>query len=234
MRIQLSLIVASTVLLTACGGLGKSATGTTDADAAAAVQQVNNQMAQVREAASKAQLSLDNAQNAMNVLTDANGHIKFSIFFGGVKVSDLGTCVKSQFSPDQLLFLPQDIANALKCVLDDVATVVSSVKDDIGMARSQLAAALANVQPNSLEATEIQALMAQIDSVETSYTTLIHSLAGQVTMAVTYLNTLPTLATGVCPMPFPGLNLICGGLVTIFIQPLVTEITSFQIQLQSL
>lgn len=234
MRIQLCFILAGSLLLSACSGMGNGNPGVTDADAAATIERVNNQMAQVKAAAQKAQLSITNAQNAMSVLTNPDGSFKFSILFGGLNVSDLGTCVQSKFTPGTMLFLPMDIANALKCVLDDVVTVVQSAKADIGLARTQLAAALANVQANSPEATEIQALMAQIDSVEASYSTLVHSLASQITLAVTYLNTLPTLATGVCPIPFPGLNLLCGGAVYLFIQPLVTEISSFQAALMAI
>lgn len=234
MRFQLSLILASTMFLTACSGMGNSVSGPSDLQAAQAIERVNNQMAQVREAAAKAQLSLGNAQKAMSTLTDANGKIKFSIFFGGIKVSDLGQCVKSQFDASSVLFLPQDIADALGCVLDDVVILVKSVKDDIGMARTQLANALANLPAGSPEIAAIQALMAQIDSVESSYTTLVHSLASQISLAVTYLNTLPTLATSVCPIPFPGLNLLCGTGVYLFIKPLVMEIMAFQSALQAL
>jgi hypothetical protein len=237
MRNQLCLILASTMFLTACGGVGSGATGTTDAAAAAAVDQVNAQMAQVKAAAAKAQMSLSNAQNAMSVIMNADGTIKYSVFLGinvSTLGSDLGTCISSQFSANQIIFLPQDIANALKCILDDVTTAVKSAKDDIATAQAQLASALASVQAGSAQATEIQALMTELTQVQASYENLVHQLASQIQLGVNFLQGLPNLATGVCPMPFPGLNLLCGAAVSLFLNPLVTEIESFEISLATL
>jgi hypothetical protein len=235
MRFQLCAILASTtLLLSACGGIGDSAKGTTDAEAAATVERVNTQMAQIRQSTQKAQASLNNAKNALGLLTDANGKFKFSVLFGGVNVSDMGACVKSQFNPGTILFLPQDIANALKCVLDDVVIVVKSVKTDVASARLQLSVAMANLPAGSPQMQMIQAMMTELDQLEASYSTIIHTLASQLTLAVTFLQQLPALATGVCPIPFPGLNMICGGAVYLFLNPLITEITSFQADLMSI
>lgn len=231
MRIQLCAILASSLLLTACGAAGNGASGITQADQA--VQQTNNQMAQIRAQTLKAQTALDSAQKAMNTLTNADGSFKFSILLGGVNVSDLGTCVSSQFQPGTILFLPQDIANALKCVLDDVVTVVKTADDDIGLAQTTLQAALAALPSTGTDqAAQIQALLSQISQMQTSFKVMIHSLAGQITIAVSFLNSLPTLASGVCPIP--GVSFLCGGAVYLFLQPLVTEITTFQVQLSTL
>jgi hypothetical protein len=237
MRIQLCLILASSLFLTACGGVGSGAAGTTDADAAAAVQRVNSQMAQVKAAAVKAQTSLASAQNALSLITNADGSLKYSIFLG-INVStlgaDLGTCISSQFNVNQIIWLPQDIANAMKCILDDVTIAVKSAKDDIGTAEASLAAAMATLPAGSPQLAEIQALMSQLTSIQSTYVSLVHQLASQVQLAVNFLNQLPALATGVCPMPFPGLNLICGAAASLFLNPLISEITSFQLALATL
>lgn len=232
MRIQLCAILASSLLLTACGGVGSGANGTTQADQA--VQQANDQMAQIRAQAVRAQASLANAQKALSVLTNPDGSFKFSVLLG-VNVSDLGTCVSSQFQPGTMLFLPADIANAMKCVLDDVVTAVKTVKDDVGASKASLNAALAALPATATqEAAAIQALLVQIDQIQATYVTMVTTLASQITLATQFLNTLPALATGVCPIPVPGLNMVCGAAVSIFLQPLITEIATFQAQLLSI
>lgn len=239
MRISKYATVMFALVLTACSGAGNSG-GSSDSSAAAqkAINQVN--MTQIKSSVSNAKTALTNAQAAVAVIFNSDGSFNWSILWNGVNFSNLDsttqTCLAAAF-PNQdvitmLISSPQDIANALACILNDVVTVAGIATGDMNTALTLLNSALAQAGTGSAEATEIQALITDIQSLQVSYKTLLTSLASQIGLANAFLSTLPSLASGVCPIP--GLSFVCGFAVTEYIQPIEQEIMHFQDQLESL
>jgi|GEM_PF-6943556 len=238
MRIHLVVILASSLLLTACGAAGTGAGGVTASDQSA--QDISKHMTAIKAEVSKAQVSLDNAQSALGTIFDSSGSFNWSIFFGGVDFSTLGadtqTCLQNAFPTKNVALLvltaPQDIANAMKCITSDVISVAGIANTDLNNALSILNTSLAAVPAGSDQAIEIQAMITEVQSLKTTYSTTMQALASQLSIVTSFLNTLPTLASSAIPIPF--LNLIVGMTVSSFVNPIVLVINQFQSQLSAL
>jgi hypothetical protein len=181
-------------------------------------------MQKIQAASDDASSAIAAAQTAMSAITNANGSFKWSILITGVNL-DTGAQGSSGVQPQ---FLTDGIAAKLTEILNNVVDKVKLAKSKIAEARTQLAVALATVDPASPMYQQIQDMMAQIDSIETSYMTLIHKLSSQISLVTTYMNTLPGLANTVCPIP-----LVCGAAAYLLIEPIETAILNFQSQLMN-
>lgn len=233
MRKQLCIILAFAMPLSACtGSMGssyKSAAAVTNAQAVPRVD-----MASLKAEVVRAQAAIQAAQTNLSQIINPDGSFNWSALLGGVNFGDLSTCVNAQFTPGQLLFLPQDIANALTCVLSDVVTLASAAKNDMSDAMAQLNVSLAATAAGSPQAVEIQAMITEIQTLQTQYVTMIHGLATQISLATQFLATLPTLATSVCPIPVPGLTMVCGAAVGLLLAPIQNAIMNFQTSMETI
>lgn len=226
------------LLMTACSGAGNSAGSSGTESAKAATQQIN--IDQIRQNVTKAESSLTNAQTALGTIFNSDGSFNWGIFLGGVDFSQLGagtqTCLQNAFPTQNVatlvLFAPNEIATALKCILDDVVSVAGIAQTDMANALNILNTALAQVPAGSSDAVAIQAMVSEIQSLQVEYSTTMSLVSTQVGLAVTFLNTLPSMATSLIPVPI--LSMLGGMAVQMFVQPIVTEIITFQNQLKAL
>ena len=128
--------------------------------------------------------------------------------------------------------LPNDIAKAVKCILDDVVQVAGIATTDLNSALSILNTALAQTTAGSAEYIEIQSMISEIQTLETEYKGALSLVAVQMNLAITFLENLPSMATSLIPVPI--LSMFGGMLVQQFVQPIIVEIMHFQDQLNSL
>lgn len=236
MRTQIGASILAICMLTACSGIGSPNSGSNvGIQAAKSVDTVH-----VKASVATAQSSLQSAQAAMGTIFNSSGSFNWNIFLGGVDFSTMGPatqlCLASAFPTQNIAMLvltaPQDIANGLKCILDDVAATAGIANTDLNTALTTLNSALAQTTPGSPDAIAIQAMINEIQPLQTSYTVLMQSLAGQLNLVVTFLLQLPSLATAAIPVPI--LSLFVGMGVSSFVQPIVVEVMHFQAQLQAL
>jgi hypothetical protein len=237
MRLQICALMTVSLLLTACSGYGSSGSGSvaspsnsSNQNQGSSVPNVN--MAAIKTSVTSAQTAITSAQAALNQIVTESGMFNFSALIGGVNFGDLSSCVSAQFQPSQLLFLPEDIANALSCVLNDVVTVARTAKTDMANATAELNLALLSVPAGSAEAVEIQSMITQVSTLQVNYVKMITSLAQQLNLISSGLNSLSSLASGVCPMP--GLSFVCGAAVSLLLEPIQSAITTFQTQMETL
>jgi hypothetical protein len=237
--LMVSILTFSFLLTTGCGSPGSAANsavgGVNSQSVAAAVN-----ISQVKASVATANASLTNAQAALDTIFSSSGSFNWSIFLGGVNFTTLGantqTCLANAFPKNNVLALvltaPADIATALKCILDDVASVAGIANTDLTNAMSILNASLAQTTPGSADALAIQAMIDEVTPLQASYNTLMMSLGSQMSIVSTFLGELPTLATGVIPIPI--LSLFVGMGINAFIQPIEQEIMHFQSQIEAL
>ena len=241
MRISKYAALVFALALTACNGAGNAASGSNSANSAEAVgaaQKVN--IDQVKQSVTTAQSALQNAQTTLGTIFNSNGSFNWDIFLGGVDFSTLGTstqqCLANAFPTQNILALvltaPNDIATALGCIFNDVITVGGIANTDLNTAMTTLQAGLAAATPGTPDYIAIQSMISEVQSLQTTYSTTMQSVASQLNIAVTFLNELPTMATSLIPVPI--LSMLGGMVVQEFVQPIVTEIITFQNQLKAL
>lgn len=200
--------------------------------------QVN--MQEIQTSVGSAQTALANAQTALSTIFTSSGSFNWDIFLGGVNFTTLGTntvtCLQNAFPQNNIAMLvltsPSDIATALKCVLDDVVQVAGIANTDLNSAMSTLNSAMALATPGSADAQAIQAMITEVQTLQTEYNSTMTALASQLTIVTTFLNELPTMATGLIPIPIA--SLLVGMGIDMFVQPIVTEIINFQSELEAL
>ena len=237
MKMPICGFILALAVLTGCGSGNKTA-GSFSSPSAQSIQSVD--LAQIKLSVTNGQTALQNAQAALGNIFNSNGTFNWDIFFGGVNFSTLGantkTCLAAAFPKGNVAALvltaPSDIAAALKCILDDVATTAGIANIDLTTALTTLDAALALVPAGSAEAVTIQSMITEVQSLQTSYSATMKGLAGQMNLVVTFLDQLPTLATGAVPIPI--VSILVGMTVSDFVQPIVLEVMHFQSQLQAL
>ena len=234
------LIIALTVGSVACSQGFQSNSGGSSSKAASTSPASQVNMEQVRASTTAANTALTQAQALLGQIFTTNGTINYNVFLGGVDFGALSTstqaCVTAAFPTANPLALvltaPGDIAAALTCVLNDVVTVAGIANTDLNNALTILNGALAQATAGSAEATEIQSMITEVQNLQSQYNAAMQAVAMQVGLANQFLATLPTMATGVCPIP--GLSIICGAAVSGFLTPVEAEITNFQHQIAAL
>jgi hypothetical protein len=197
-------------------------------------------MSQIHMSVDAAQTAILNGQNALSTIFNPDGSLNWNIFLGGVDFTAMSattqTCLTNAFPTNNIALLvltaPQDIATALKCILDDVATTAGIANTDLNTAITLLNQALAMTVPGSPDAIAIQAMLTEITPLKADYDTTMQLLASQLTIVTGFLGTLSSLAEGAVPVPI--LNIFVGMTVSSFVQPIVTEILHFQAQLEAL
>jgi hypothetical protein len=215
--IGLAIIFSATTV-----GCGKSQSqnGTSSAaSTGSAPVDVSAQMQKAADATTQAQQAIDDANTALATIMDSNGNIILSLF----QSSGPSTSTSSSSSAGGLL---APLVNKLSAVFDQVFAKIDTVKSEIAAARAALTDAMGKLNSSDpVQAAEIQTIqdeMAKIDSLESTFQTAIHGLAGKLDLAETALNKLVSTATSF--IPFPGAGVIAGFLIDTFLLDDVTNL----------
>ena len=164
-------------------------------------------MSQLHASVDAAQAAITSGQNALTSIFNANGTINWDIFLGGVDFSNMGpatqSCLTNAFPTSNIALLvltgPSDIGTALKCILDDVAATAGVADTDLATAMTTLNAALAQTVPGSADAAAIQAMIAEIQPLQVTYSATMQTLSSEMTIVTAALGSLSTLAEGAVP-----------------------------------
>lgn len=219
-----SLILATAIsgfFLTACAGsAGSSSSGS--GQTASQGTDVKNvvDMQSLQKSSDNATAAISDAKAALDTITNKDGSFKFSVIF---QKDALNQVAKSQMEAQ---FLTDGLAAKLTTILNVVVDKVKLAKADIEKARAALTVELSKVDANSPAAAQIQALMSQIDIVESQYSTLVHSLASKINLVTQGFNQLSGLANSFCPIP-----VVCGAAVWLVLNPIEQAILDFQAKL---
>lgn len=235
MRFMKGTALVCALVLTACGGAGNSASG--NAAAKASSVDINH----LQQTVTTAQSSLSAAQTALSAIFNPDGSFNWGIFLNGVNFSNLSTttqtCIQAAFpmkDPLQIVLNSSaDIAAALTCIFNDVVTVAGIASGDLNTALTTLNSALAQATPGSAEATMIQSMIDEVNTLQSKYTDAMTLVANEMNIATNYLdNVLPNLVTSVIPIPVLGMF---GGMaVQAYLMPIVVSIQNFQKELKAL
>ncbi|PWU14131.1 MAG: hypothetical protein C5B49_13700 [Bdellovibrio sp.] len=238
MRFQFLSLIFSMGLITACNGFKSLAPDGGSANRSASVAPAID-MNKIKLSVASAKVSVANAQQALGTIFNPDGTFNWDVFTGGVDFSTLGaktqTCLNNAFPNNPAILVltaPADIAVALKCILDDVVTVATAANTDLTSAISLLQSSLATATTGSAQAQEIQAMITQVQSLQTEYMTTLKTMSTQLSVVTTFLNQLPTLATGAIPIPV--VSLLVGMTISSYVQPITTEINLFQSQIAAI
>jgi hypothetical protein len=195
-------------------------------------------MAKVQQASSDANIAITNAQSALALITNANGSFKWTIIFNSSSLAAAAAAANATASTSstptastqmEAQFITDGLAADLTTVLNLVVTKVQLAKTDIANARAAIAVQLAAAPAGSAVAVQLQDIEAQIDTVEAQYVSLVHSLASQISLVTTAMNSLSGLANTFCPIP-----IVCGVAVYILITPIEQAILAFQAKLMTI
>jgi F0F1-type ATP synthase membrane subunit b/b' len=210
-------VAASTV---GCGKAMKSASsGGTVAERQASVDQ---HVKEAQQASKDAQDALTAAQAALAQISDPSGNFNLGLFSG----------LNGQVSLSNLL---GPLTDKLKAVFDQVYDKLALVKQKYSDARAVLADATANLNPNDpVQAqliAQINAELANLESLEAKYTSSIHMLASKLTLVS---NSLDRIVNGVTNV-IPGFGSIVGLALDFFVLDDVKNlIADFQTKLLAL
>lgn len=227
MRIQVCVAIAAVSFLMVGCGNGMTAAGSGGLTG----QSVNGKidMQKIQESSNAAQTAINNAQTALSSITDPDGSFKWSVLLSGTLPSGISSGLSTPTSTSQVKLLTDGIAADLAQILNQVVAQVQLAKDNMTQARTTLQTALAQVDPNSAEAAQINAMLTQLATMESGYLTLIHNLASQISIIITGINSLSGIANSFCPIP-----VVCGAAVWVIVTPIQNVIQEFQMQLMSL
>lgn len=195
------LVAVLAVCAVGCGN-GFRSGGSFSDNAAERAQQVDDTLDKVQTATVDAQKAMDEANAAIASISDSNGNIKINLFASN------GSTVQSQG-----LLAP--IIAKLKPVFDKVFEKVSFVKAQFDNAKNMLNAALAKLNPNDPSVIKLKEALAKVESLEEAFRTQVHMVAGKLTLALSGLDRLVSLATSF--IPIPGLGMIAGTLIDMFV-----------------
>jgi hypothetical protein len=217
------LVVALTLSSIGCGqsfrstGSGAMSTGSqaTNAD-------VSDQLAKANQAAKDAQVAMADAQAAIASISDANGNINVGLF----TKSTAQTTTQGLLAP---------LIAKLQPVFDCVYNKALVVKQQFDSARASLAAALAKLNPGDAtqasQIAQINAQMAQIDTMEQQFANSMHLLAGKLDLATTALDKIISGATSF----IPGFGWLAGMAIDMLVMSDVKNLISdFKMKLLSL
>lgn len=172
------------VSLIGCGQ-GLKSSGSSQGSQSIDTSSVNTQINQAAQAANDASSALQNVTTAINQISDAQGNINIGMFLMG---SD---------NPLNALIAQ------LQTYFDQFYTKAQAVESSLDSARTQIQQAIAQLNPNDpAQATEIQQLnaeLAQVNSLDQQFSNAMHSLATKLGTAMTGLDNLINGVTASIP-----------------------------------
>lgn len=220
---SLALIIA-TIALTTVGcsngyqGSGMAVNGAAGSNDAASVNSVD--MQKIQSDVNDAQDSMQQAQDMLAQITNADGSIKIDIF----------TSSSTDF---QTQFITDGLADKLGAIFDKIVAKVTSVKQVFSDARAKLTAASSQLDPSNpadqAQLAQITIMMSQLDSAENTFDTSLHMLASKIDLINNGFDALVSGANSICPIPF-----VCGGVAWLLLEPIQVKVQTFQAQLMSL
>lgn len=172
-----------------CGNTMRPYSSAKDVDATLTVES-DDQMLKAEQAAKEASAAIDEANKAINEITDDNGNINVGLF----KKPASGASTKSLLSP---------LTDKLREVFDKVYARVLVVKQTFGKARQALNDALAKIDQsnpvNSAQIAMIMANLAKLDQLEAQFSNSMHTLASKLDLAIAGLDSIISGVTTFIP-----------------------------------